>query len=406
MMHFIISKQQFSIRQNILHVSLLLLSHYISIMESYSSLPKPWGRARIDYSAVNEYIHAHYDTMEQQQQQQQESTSYFPHSIIEKDVYNAREGVSYHSQFLPNPSLETCGFTLIHDGVSTNMKISDWTDWNQLCQHYFPHLDQTIRKVLQTQQNDDDDDDDIIQHLILWHPMLRGTDLNITSAKNTSESKSVVVQTASVASLVHIDTDIGALTLSQLLDLIQNNSITYSNSQTFCRKTIENDIESGCRFMVVNAWRNADMTNTPISSYPLGIYSTQYNNQVSPKQDHDFDNKHHLPFFPMRQPDPHQSHWYTYPNMTTNECLLFKQYDRDASKMSDLWHCALNLVTPQQQQQQQHRRSFDVRAFVILKEKIPPNLDRWSHRHPSKLTLEESGCFCDEQAEKHKISTS
>lgn len=372
-------------------------------MESYSSLPKPWGRARIDYSAVNEYIHAHYDSMEEQQ-----STSYFPQSIIEEDVYNAREGVFYYSQYLANPSLETCGFTLLQNDESISTKITDWTDWTQLCQHYFPQLDQSIRETLRQEQNDNLS----IQHLVLWHPILRGTDLNITTtSKNTtngktSESKSaVVVQTASVASLVHIDTDIGALTLSQLLDLIQNNSIRYPNSQTFCRTTIEKDIENGCRFMIVNAWRNADTTsnNTPISSYPLGIFATQYYSNHTQQDEDDFDKNPHLTFFPMCRPDPHQSQWYTYPNMTTNECLLFKQYDRDASKMSDLWHCALNLVMPQQHQ---NRRSFDVRAFVVLKEKVSYNVDRWSHRHPSKLTLEESGCFCDEQAEKHKISNS
>jgi hypothetical protein len=50
-----------------------------------------------------------------------------------------------------------------------------------------------------------------------------------------------------------------------------------------------------------------------------------------------------------------------------------------------------------------HRESFDVRMLIVLDEEIEPDVDRY---RPSRtrpiLSLDESGCFCDEQAEKRQ----
>jgi len=49
------------------------------------------------------------------------------------------------------------------------------------------------------------------------------------------------------------------------------------------------------------------------------------------------------------------------------------------------------------------RRSFDIRALIVLDESVPEELDRFSpDRTRPILTFEESGCFCDEQAADRK----
>merc|ERR1719491_565753 len=104
--------------------------------------------------------------------------------------------------------------------------------------------------------------------------------------------------------------------------------------------------------------------------------------------------------FPQDAPDPIRSLWYTYPSMTKDECLLFLQYDRLQSQPSDLWHCALS---PNEFNSDpgsgMPRRSFDIRALVVFEEKVPGELDRFrTHRPRPILSLEDSGCFCDDQA--------
>ena len=81
--------------------------------------------------------------------------------------------------------------------------------------------------------------------------------------------------------------------------------------------------------------------------------------------------------------------------------IVLYQYDR--SIMSDLWHCAVSTATRKQTGQNKDaaqpelRRSFDIRALVVLNETVPRDLGRVSSdRTRSVLTFEESGCFCDE----------
>ena len=115
-------------------------------------------------------------------------------------------------------------------------------------------------------------------------------------------------------------------------------------------------MKQGKRFSVVNAWRN--IGTTPIQRAPLVFLPMHY--QETNMQ------------FPKGTPNFSNSVWYSYPNMTTKELLLFCQYDRHVKYTSDLWHCALKQVGVDAPP----RESFDVRAMVIFDETVPPDMDR------------------------------
>jgi hypothetical protein len=89
--------------------------------------------------------------------------------------------------------------------------------------------------------------------------------------------------------------------------------------------------------------------------------------------------------------------------MDPDEVLLFKQYDRRVDRISDIWHCALPVFPGEEESSA--RTSFDCRALVIFDddEPVPKEIDRYcDDRIRPSLTLDESGCFCDEQAQKRR----
>jgi hypothetical protein len=90
--------------------------------------------------------------------------------------------------------------------------------------------------------------------------------------------------------------------------------------------------------------------------------------------------------------------------MQPDECLIFKQYDRQLDKVSDIWHCALNVqeTEPKLNKNTLPRKSFDIKAMVVLKQQVPPELDRFKAAVTPGLTWEESGEFCNSQAERLK----
>lgn len=62
--------------------------------------------------------------------------------------------------------------------------------------------------------------------------------------------------------------------------------------------------------------------------------------------------------------------------MTSDECLLFLQYDRSVRAPSDVWHCALPSVS--EGEGAPPRRSMELRALVVFEERVPHNDDRFN----------------------------
>jgi len=236
--------------------------------------------------------------------------------------------------------------------------------------------------------------------------MIRGEGYEISRPLDDGINNGSVISipTASIASMVHIDTDVGAYeNIDDFISIIDKNKI---EGTSFPKERVIKSIKKGCRFAIINFWRNID-AEQPVQTAPLGILHTQYEDKYS---------QHETGYscFPNGIPDMTQSKWYTYPNMTIDECLLFLQYDRLLSQPSDLWHGALKTVSPAINDEVDHdkttvntsmqpRKSFDIRAFIVFDEKVPPELDRFHRsRLRPKLSLEQSGCFCEEQAEKRR----
>ncbi|KAL7467519.1 hypothetical protein ACHAXS_007782 [Conticribra weissflogii] len=351
--------------------------------------PGAWRKLiPIDVSASNEFMAAHYRhlgyddsnnrylTFIQDSGQGKES--------VMVDVFDAREvffkkGKNGILQ-LEKPSLDGTGFELANVLFDDSVDI-EWTNMEQVGTDYLPKLREIITNSLSSGS------DGIITHIEFYHPMVRGEDVDLTQ------------KTSPIARLVHIDSDFGAHDIEGIVNLVERNAIGFRKKCSFPREDIIAAIRDGKRFAVINAWKGIQANNEKVSRAHLGLLPAQYvecdHNCCVPKR---------LRCFPTFQPDPRFSRWYGYPNMSSNEVLMFKQYDRRADLLSDIWHCSLPSTQDEiEQENTLPRRSFDVRALVVFDDIIPKELDRYCDDRPRPvLTLEESGCFCDEQAEKRK----
>jgi hypothetical protein len=341
--------------------------------------PIAWRDAEIDYSAANQYIRSHYKT------HHLSGYSYFSH--VDKNgealesIYDARKGFWDDDEAGPRlaePSLMGCGFMLQHAPTTVTI---DFKDLEQVQDWYLPQLRSKVIPEAFPK--------DKISDIVFWHPMYRGDD-QIMSKGNIQESaQQGVLPTASIVPLVHIDTDVGAFgSTDEIIRLVANSQLDDAEqARSFSTDALEDALDSGRRFCIVNLWRNVNL-HQPVLRAPLAVLSTQYTPCESLRRS----------CFPDATPDRSTSRWYTFPSMTTDECLLFLQYDRDIQRPSDLWHCALASV---KESGAQPRRSFEVRALVIFQDDVLPHRDCFAQdRTRPHLTRQESECFCEDQAKK------
>jgi len=340
-------------------------------VDTKSSIPSSfWCKSKIDYSAANEYYRAHYQPMINYfQRSKSDVTDNNSGYVHEENIYNARYGCwDEATQTFAKPSLSKCGFTLCQ---TPDIPISiDFNDFEDIKSKYIPHLKTLIHDQLF--------DSSKIKHLYFWHPMLRSEAYD-TSNENENNPK---IKRSSIAQLVHIDSDVNAFSLDELLSIVENNLI--QDKCSFDKQSIMQDVQlNNHRFLLLNTWRNIDKIH-PIQSAPLGLFVPNYTNKGG--------------CFPLDKPKT-SSNWYTYPEMTYQECLCFLQYDRKASVPSDIWHCALRNV-----RNDVMRKSFDLKVLIVLNETSDDDVDdRWRNKVSSILNLEESGCFCDSQAEQRNL---
>jgi len=322
-------------------------------------LKKPFCEAEIDYSAANEYVEAHYGNLAPR-------TPYFGHSLVKEPIYDARNGVYDERRgCMKSATIDSCGFELLREPS----QVTDWGDLPQIRNVYRSELRTILHDTYRNSK---------IRDIIFWNPMLRGQDL-----KQTRPDDDATTPTASFAASPHIDTDIGAYDDAEdLISLFEKNR---ADVDPFPRQKLVKDVAEGRRFAIVNVWRN--IAATPVIRAPLALFSVIYDEQKA---------------FPEASPNMDMSKWYIFSNMTKEEVLLFCQYDRDVTHPSDLWHCALtNTGDPNAAS----RSSFDLRCFIVFDEIVSSERDRFGeNRLASLLTQEESGCFCDEQAERRGVA--
>ncbi len=397
---------------------------------------QPWAEAMIDYSGANEYFEAHYGG-HPFWQLSPSSGSYFDGDKILEPIYNGRElgvvdkdGISATSttptasnntfteteRSCQVKSLKKYGMTL----VNSPTRVVDWKNRKQIEDIYIQELEQILPSLFSTN----------IKLYSFWNPMLRGENHTISAPQSSKDTNAKhnsslgdIISTANVASMVHIDTDVGAYeTIDAFLAIVENSQVKRQQHQEdehgkgFDRSQYQKEIiDNRKRFAAVNFWRNTNRLE-PVTSSPLAILSTRYdpgnNDGANPQGGSTRDN---LFAFPNVRPDLEESKWYTFPNMTHNEVLVFYQYDRLVTQPSDLWHCAISINENQhdraadtetisktcRKRQTSQRESFDIRALVVFDEVVDESKDRFQQdRLRPVLSFEESGCFCDEQAEK------
>ena len=344
-----------------------------SLVETYGVAAPVIHNVSVDYSAANEYIRAHYN-----------QSQYFEHegdTSVDHQIYDGRILQSHYENV--KEMLNENALAIIQSSLSTDIR---WSEAEDIQQSYLQELERIVHKLFPTN----------LINYCFWNPMLRGETLNISRQESSSVRKSI--PTANVASLVHIDTDVGAYeSIHELLDIVEKNKVsTMSSQNNLSVKEVANEItHNKKRFAIINFWRN--IGDTPVSSSPLAIMSTRYNNT---------NQQHHQPnAFPNAKPNMEESKWYVFPNATKDEVIVFYQYDRNVLQPSDLWHCAISTRSSSGKDETMSppRKSFDIRAFVLLDESVPNELDRFnSDRTRPILSFEESGCFCDTHAEDRK----
>lgn len=333
----------------------------------------------VAYAAANEYIRAHYN----------QSEYFATNNKVEHEFYDGRILQSQQYENNEREMLNDNGLAILSSTVISSPNEINWSDVNDIQHSYLPQLEKILHQLFPT---------NLIIESCFWNPMLRGEDIQISRA-NENDSADHNTPTANIASLVHIDTDVGAYEIDELLAIIEKNKVS-SQSTSASRTNVSWEEVSNAitkekkRFAIINFWRN--IGDEPVSSAPLAILSTQY--------DKDDD------VFPNVQPNMKKSKWYVFPNATKDEVIVFYQYDRNILQPSDLWHCAIttsqsssSIGKDDDKSIQAPRKSFDVRAFVLLDESVADGYDRFSvDRTRPILTFEESGCFCDEQAAKRR----
>lgn len=311
----------------------------------------------VNYSTANEYYAANYG----------HTGNRNPYFITDStdgtcsvDVYDARHGVFRDSSKqqskaeLHAPLLERDGFTLSPTLPLPSTSPKRIMSMNEIRDSYLPQLREMMHSQL----------DGTIDNILFWYPMIR-SDAVPEFAEPADEEK---LKTGSVAGMVHIDTDVGAHTAQSIASLIYNNMIPEEDNGAKSMEEIAQAIDNGQRFVIVNAWRNIDPYNEPITRYPLGIQPATYVQQP------------HSESFPKAKIDQIKSPWYVFSEMATNEVLLFKQYDRLADRPSDIWHIGLPVVEDNGTSMNgmpARRTSLVVSAFVLFQDKATPDQDRF-----------------------------
>lgn len=238
---------------------------------------------------------------------------------------------------------------------------------------YLPYVERKICSVF----------NESIEEIIFWCPSLRtGRNGATTTAAHERQGHTTTPRSGYVAT-AHIDTDVNAYeSMEALVEIIVKNKVDGMRSSS-AGHIVDLITKQGRRFGIVNAWRN--IKEQPVTSAPLAFMPARYKNSNTTG-------------FPQGEFDENSSVWYTFPNMTRHELLLFSQYDRDASYASDLWHCAL----VDRLDKQNPRASFDIRCFLLFRETTPSSRDRIGTRLPSGLDREGSTEFCAEQSRKRQ----
>ena len=174
------------------------------------------AQARMHYSAANEYIQAHYNI-----------SQYFPHNTCIETIHNGRRiQDSYHNE---REMLQENGLAIVASPMPAT-KVN-WSERDSIQQNYLPELEKIIDTLFPEK----------IIHLSFWNPMMRGETLEISRQQHNN----LYIPTANIASLVHIDTDVGAFKIQDVLAIIDKNRVRHDSSTSSTFEDVADEIVSG-----------------------------------------------------------------------------------------------------------------------------------------------------------------
>eukprot|EP00304_Pavlova_gyrans_P007120 CAMPEP_0206054862 /NCGR_PEP_ID=MMETSP1466-20131121/39035_1 /ASSEMBLY_ACC=CAM_ASM_001126 /TAXON_ID=44452 /ORGANISM="Pavlova gyrans, Strain CCMP608" /LENGTH=360 /DNA_ID=CAMNT_0053430083 /DNA_START=1 /DNA_END=1083 /DNA_ORIENTATION=+ len=337
-----------------------MMLHVLAAVCATTAIGRPLLTSRIDYSAANRYFRDNYE----------HERPFFSNDEAWEPIYDARQGVFNDDEGATQPaSLDTCGFTIC-DAPSF---VDDWSNLESVKTRYIPELERVMRKALRSEGP--------IRDLIFWNPMLRGEDWSPehVAGQGYSPDRRETARSM-IAAVAHLDTDMLAYDgdAHGFARLVERNSVDVlvrgqpPSGAPLGEKghAIAHAIRGGQRFAIVNAWRNVD-PSSPIRRAPLALLASRWKTEESGRP----------LVVPEAPPRPEASRWYVFPEMTVNEVLLFKQFDRCVDFQSDIWHCALPGVGAEEDDTTRAppRRSFEVRALVLFDDNpVPAASDRFT----------------------------
>lgn len=362
---------------------------------SLSNHAQPWKQAILDYEPANDYMEESYGIHNYFRQERNQPET----------VYNARHGVvvadnSIHHQNAVVPAtLGSCGFQLVSasqlDSSDQHVVVTDWQDADQVRTRFLPRARHALLQAYASTIQQEGEQ--VLRDIVFWKPTERRGSNHFVAP-------------------VHIDMDVNAFaSVDELLDFVWSCRIPEDDGDDTAQyETWKQALQNGARFCITNVWHNA-RADAPATQAPLGLLRTAYDAAEDCQVDEyglcpsdydaldsqDNDTHHPLdestandnvmkqewPALPFAKPSPHLSKWYTFPDVTAEELLIFTQYDRDVRVTTDTWHCALTKTVDAESDDATvvPRHSFDVRCLVLLHERVPAEWDRWTPAHQMPL---------------------
>ncbi|CAD7969907.1 unnamed protein product [Amoebophrya sp. A120] len=147
---------------------------------------------------------------------------------------------------------------------------------------------------------------------------------------------------------------------------------TYTGERMMTEKDCEDILKNKKRFCFINLWRSIDRENC-VKVKPLAVCDYQ---SVDWKNDmllYELVYKDRVGENYSLSPHNAQNHrWYYYPDMTADEIIMFKVYDRNQSKAPFVFHTAFE--DPNTNDTDPNRKSIEVRAIAIWDEEKVPSM--------------------------------
>lgn len=193
-------------------------------------------------------------------------------------------------------------------------------------------------------------------HVLVFHHQVRNKE------RNNGKANDIVTSVQGYANGVHSDT----------------HPDSAEESYSFVSIGVDSDLRQG-RYLYMNLWRNID-DERPVSANPLavldqtsvtdGVGSEDYLESDLYTKDPNTGFIYGLKQYRLNQKNSDNHKWYYFPNMTKSEAILFKQWDSDPKRQTNLcFHTAFE--DPTTPKNAPTRQSIEVRMIVYFPDHVP-----------------------------------